>query len=263
MGVPLVCYHVEAQPHTPSSHFAGFPTWTPRSSLYASVLFYLHIRRIMNPPFHPSSVGPSANLSSSHLPHTETRQWGPHPSPVFPEISALPGEFIPHWGTRFCILYIFPTFIHYFLYKHLLLPSFAFSSPLATYFPFWPHATHITLGWSITSHFPLTASSISSEYYPSHLPLSSEFVHLVPPLAQLILDPVIPMTLDLVNTVAATPYIMHPPTKGSLESSHYLTSSMYLCHPLTAVDSMKPSASRSHVLLLSTSTHFSKRATVS
>jgi hypothetical protein len=45
------------------------------------------------------------------------------------------------------------------------------------------------------------------------------------------------MTLDLVPTVAATPYIMHPPTKGSLESSHFLTSSMYLCHLITSVDS--------------------------
>jgi hypothetical protein len=94
--------------------------------------------------------------------------------------------------------------------------------------------------------------------------LSSEFVYLVPPLAQLTLDLVIPMTLDLVPTVAATPYIMHPPTKGSLESSHFLTSSMYLCHFITSVDSTEYLfASRSRVSLLSTSAHFSKRATVS
>jgi hypothetical protein len=33
---------------------------------------------------------------------------------------------------------------------------------------------------------------------------------------------------------------MHPPTKGSLESSHFLTSSMYLCHFLITTDSVKP-----------------------
>jgi hypothetical protein len=49
---------------------------------------------------------------------------------------------------------------------------------------------------------------------------------------------------------------MHPPTKGNLESSHFLISFMYLCHIFTIVDSMKPLASRSRVLLLSTSTHF-------
>jgi hypothetical protein len=76
---------------------------------------------------------------------------------------------------------------------------FILSSPLTTYFPFWPHATHVTLGWSITSHLPPPASSISSEHYLGHLPLSSEFVHHVPPLAQLIHDLVVPLTLDLVT----------------------------------------------------------------
>jgi hypothetical protein len=59
--------------------------------------------------------------------------------------------------------------------------------------------------------------------------------------------------------VAATPYIMHPPTKGSLESSHFLTSSMYLCHFLTTVDSAKPFASGSCVpLFVDISTLFQK-----
>jgi hypothetical protein len=217
----------------------------------------------MNPPFHPPSVCPSANLSPFHLPHTETRQWGPHPSSIFPRNSASPGAFIKHWGTRFCILYIFPhLFFHCTntcFYQPLLL-----SSPLATCFPFWPYATHVTLGWSIPSHFPSPASSISSEHDPGHLPLSSAFIYLVPPLAQLTSDLVVPMTLDLVPTVAATPSIMHPPTKGSLESSHFLTSSMYLCHLITSVDSTEYLfASGSRVTFLSTSAYFSKRATVS
>jgi hypothetical protein len=95
-------------------------------ALWSCSFLYLHLRRIMNPPFHPPSVCPSANLSSFHLPHTETRQWGPHPSSVFPEISALPGALISHWGTRFCILYIFPNFIHYLLYKRLYFQLFTF-----------------------------------------------------------------------------------------------------------------------------------------
>jgi hypothetical protein len=202
----------------------------------------------------PLSISPTSYRNSP---------MGPPPFISFSRNSASPGAFILHWGTRFCILYIFPTFIfsctNTCYYKPLFL-----SSPLATCFPFWPHATHVTLGWSIPSHFPLLTSSISSEHDPGHLPLSSAFIYLVPPLAQLTSDLVVPMTLDLVPTVAATPYIMHPPTKGSLESSHFLTSSMYLCHFITSVDSTEYLfASRSRVSLLSTSAHFSKRATVS
>jgi hypothetical protein len=133
----------------------------------------------------------------------------------------------------------FPHLFIILLYKHLLFPTFVFVVPLATCFPFWPHATHVTLGWSIPSHFPLLTSSISSEHNPGLSPVSSAFIYFVPPLAQLTSDLVIPMTLDLVSTVAATPYIIHPPTKGSLESSHFLTSSMYLCLLIPSVDSME------------------------
>jgi hypothetical protein len=183
--------------------------------------FYLHLRRIMNPPFHPPSVFPSANLSSFHLPHTETHQWGPHPSSVFQEISALPGALISHWGTRFCICTFFPKlFIIYctntFIFSHFLL-----SSPLATCFLFWPHATHVTLGWSIASHLPLPTSSISSEYFTGHLPLPSEFVHLVPPLAQLILGLGVPLTLDLVTRLRPLiiSYTLQPRAVLSLPTS--------------------------------------------
>jgi hypothetical protein len=161
--------------------------------------FYLHLRRIMNPPSHPPSVCPSANLSSFHLPHTETRQWGPHPSSIFPTFlpslghSFHNGAPVSVFCTSFPILFIISC-TNTFYYQSLLL-----SSLLATYFPFWLHATHVTLGWSITSHLPSPTSSISSEHYPGHLPLSSEFVHLVPPLAQLISDLVVPLTLDLVT----------------------------------------------------------------
>jgi hypothetical protein len=185
---------------------------------------------------------------------------GPPPFISFHDISASPGAFILHWGTRFCILYIFPHL--FFWYKHLLLQTIAFVVTIGDLL--WPHATRVTLGWSIPSHFPLLTSSISSEHNPGLLPLSSAFIFFVPPLAQLTSDLVVPMTLDLVPTVAATPCLIHLPTKGSLESSHFLTSSMYLCLPIPSVDSMEYLfASGSRVTFLSTSAHFSKRATVS
>jgi hypothetical protein len=135
MGVPIVFHHVANQPHTPSPHFASFPTRTPRLSLYGSI-FYLHLRSIMNPPFHPQSVCPSANLPSFHLPHTETHQWGPHPSSVFQANYALHGPPISHWGTRFCICTFLPKlFVIYctnaFISSHYII---FLSSPLATCF---------------------------------------------------------------------------------------------------------------------------------
>jgi hypothetical protein len=183
--------------------------------------FYLHLRRIMNPPFHPPSVCPSANLSSFHLPHTETHQWGPPPFISFPR------NFCPPWGTHFTLghpflyLYIFPKLIHYLLYKRLYFQLFAFVVTVGDLLSFWPHATHVTLGWSITSHLPLPASSISSEYYPGHLPLPSEFVHLVPPLAQLITGLVVPLTLDLVTRLRPLiiSYILQPRAVLSLPTS--------------------------------------------
>jgi hypothetical protein len=135
MGVPIVFHHVTNQPHTPSPHFASFPTRTPRLSLYGSI-FYLHLHSIMNPPFHPQSVCPSANLPSFHLPHTETHQWGPHPSSVFQANYALHGPPISHWGTRFCICTFLPKlFVIYctntFISSHYII---FLSSPLATCF---------------------------------------------------------------------------------------------------------------------------------
>jgi hypothetical protein len=200
MGVPIVFHHVANQPHTPSPHFASFPTRTPRLSLLGSI-FYLHLCSIMNHPFHPQSVCPSANLTSFHLPHTKTHQCPPHPSTIFRANYALHGPLISHWGTRFYICTFLPKIIHYLLYKLLYFQSlhslFFITFGRPTFF-FWPTATHATLGWSTTFHLPFPASSISSEYPIGHLPLPSEFVHLVPPLAQLIPGLVVPLTLDLV-----------------------------------------------------------------
>jgi hypothetical protein len=153
----------------------------------------------MNPPSHPPSVCPSTNLSSFHLPHTETRQWGPHPSSIFPTFLPSLGHSFHNGAPVSVFCTSFPILFHYFLYKHLLLPVFAFVVTAGDLLSFWLHATHVTLGWSITSHLPSPTSSISSEHYPGHLPLSSKFVHLVLSLAQLISDLVVPPTLDLVT----------------------------------------------------------------
>lgn len=66
-------------------------------------------------------------------------------------------------------------------------------------------------------------------------------------------------------TVEATFYLTHTPTKGSLESSHILTSSMYLLPFLTSPSIFHEAIFfwESRPPFLSTSTQFSRRATVS
>jgi hypothetical protein len=144
-----------------------------------------------------------------------------------PPFISFPRNFCPPWGTHFTLghlflyLYIFPTLFILYCTNAFISGSFLLSSLLAIYFPFWPYATHVTLGWSITSPSPLLASSISSEYYPGHLPLPSKFVHLVPPLAQLITDLVVPLPLDLVTRLRPfiISYTLQPRAVLSLPTS--------------------------------------------
>jgi hypothetical protein len=147
-----------------------------------------------------------------------------------PPFISLPSTLCPMWATHitlghlFLYLYISPQLfviyctnpfisIHYILFFVItfgdLLPSF------------WPHATHVTLGWRITYHIPLPASSIPSEYSTGHLPLPSEFVHLVLPLAQLIIGLGVPLTLDLVTQLRPLfiSYILQPRVVLSLPTS--------------------------------------------
>jgi hypothetical protein len=98
--------------------------------------FDLHLRKIMNLPFHPSSVGPSTNLSSSHLPHTETRQWGPHPSSVFSTFSPSLGHSF-HTGAPISVFCTsFPHLFIIFCTNTFYYQSLLLSSLRATYFPF-------------------------------------------------------------------------------------------------------------------------------
>jgi hypothetical protein len=99
--------------------------------------FYLHLRRIMNPPFHPSISLPICEPIFISPTSYRNSPMGPPPFISFPEISALPGALISHWGTHFCILYIFPHIYSLFLVQTPLFSGYLLlSSPLATYFPF-------------------------------------------------------------------------------------------------------------------------------
>jgi hypothetical protein len=176
----------------------------------------------------------------------------------------------PTRGTHFTLGHPFLYFLHLsqnylsVIVQTPLLPAIStlllWSSPLATFFPFFGNTQPMSplVGASLLNHphrHRLYLQSTTQVTYH----LSSEFFHLVPPLAQLILSLGVPLTLDLVNTVAATVCFIHSPAKGSLESSHFLTLAMYLCHLFTSVDSMKSFASGSRASFLSTSAHFSKK----
>lgn len=131
-------------------------------------------------PAHPQDHEPSISSTIS-LPIYElifisptsyiTSPMGPPPFISFPR------NCCPARGTHFTLGHPFLYFVHlsqnlFIIYctNTFISSSLLLSSPLATFFPFWPHATHVTFGWSITSHSPSPASSISSEYYPGHLP---------------------------------------------------------------------------------------------
>jgi hypothetical protein len=147
---------------------------------------------------------------------------GPPPFIRFQENSALPGALISHWGTRFCICTFLPKlFVIYCTNSFISSHYIFFCHHRWRLSSFWPHATHVTLGWSITYHLPLPASSISSEYSTGHLPLPSKFVHLVPPLEQLIIGLVVPLTLDLVTRLRPLfiSYILQPRAVSSLPTS--------------------------------------------
>jgi hypothetical protein len=109
----------------------------------------------MNPPFHPPSVCPSANLSPFHLPHTETRQWGPHPSSIFMTFMPPLGHSLTTGAPVSVFCTSFPH-LFYFVVQTPLIPNLCFCRHhWRPAFLSWPHATHVTLGWSLPSHFPL------------------------------------------------------------------------------------------------------------
>jgi hypothetical protein len=157
--------------------------------------------------YHEPSI--SSTISFPVCEHTFISPTSYRNSPMGPPpFINFPSTLCPPWATHitlghpFLYLYISPQLFIIYCTNAFIFPSLpslfvvTFGRPT---FLFWPSTTHVTLGWSTTYHLPLLASSISSEYPPGHLPLPSEFVHIVPPLAQLITDLVVPLTLDLVT----------------------------------------------------------------
>jgi hypothetical protein len=101
-------------------------------------------------------------------------------------------------GHPFLYLYTHPK-LFFINCKRPLFPAFTYLFVITfdDFLPFLENATHVTLGWGTPYHLLLLTSSIYSEYPTGHLPLLSEFVHFVSPLAQLIPCLVAPLTLDL------------------------------------------------------------------
>jgi hypothetical protein len=137
----------------------------------------------MNPTFHPQSVFPLANIPPSHIPDTETHQWGPHPSSVFRTHSALHGPLISHWGTRFCICTFLPKSffiycINIFISSHYITLFCHHLWRLSSLF--WLNETHVTLGWSIT-YRPYPEYPIVTYLYPLNLFTLSRLWHNLSP----------------------------------------------------------------------------------
>jgi hypothetical protein len=104
-------------------------------------------------------------------------------------------------GHLFLYLYTYPKLFFIYCTNAFVSSSYItlFVVTFGDLIPFLANETHVTVGWGTTYHLPLMTSSISSEYPTGHLPLPSEFIHFVPPLAQLIACLVVPLTLDLVE----------------------------------------------------------------
>jgi hypothetical protein len=135
---------------------------------------------------------------------------GPPPS------TSSPHNLCPHrpshlaLGHPFLYLHTYPKlfFIHLVIVQSLCfqhLHSFLLS-PLATFF-FSGKETHVALGWGILYLLLLLTSSINPEYPTVHVPLISEFVHFVMPLAQFNPRLVVPLMLDPVSRLL--PLILH------------------------------------------------------
>jgi hypothetical protein len=220
MGVPVVFHNVADQPHTSSPHFANFPYGLPDHRFM--VLFFFTCTSAGSRTHH--FIPHQFSHLQTYLHFTYLIQKLTNGAPTLHQFSKT---FLPslghsfHTGAPVSVFVHFSQVIHYLLYKRLYFQLFAFVITVGDLLSFWPHATHVTLGWSITSHLPSPASSISSEYYPGHLPLPSEFVHLVPPLAQLILGLGVPLTLDLVTRLRPlfVSYILQPRAVLSLPTS--------------------------------------------
>jgi hypothetical protein len=207
MGVSIVLHHVTNQPHTPP-HFDSFPNGIPD---YLFMVLFL----TATPQYHKPSISSTISFPINKFPFISPTSYRNPPMGPPPSTSS-PSELCPTWdnhitlGHPFLYLYTYPKLFFIYCTNAFVSSSYInfLSSPLATFFPFWPTVTHVTLGWGTTYHPPLMKSSISSEYPIGHLTLPSEFIHFVLPLAQLIPYLVVPLTLDLIERLHP-PFISH------------------------------------------------------
>jgi hypothetical protein len=228
MGVPIVFHHVTNQPHTPSPHFASFPTRTPRLPLYGSIFL----------PAPPQYQEPSISSTIS-LPLCEPTFISPtsyRNSPMGPPpFISFPRKFCPPWATHitlghpFLYLYISPQIIRYLLYKRLyfqslpylfvvtfgdLLPSF-----LAKRNPCHPWLEHY-LSSTLVRHHPYLQSTPQVTYlYPLNLFTLSRLWHNLSP--STLFGLVVPLPLDLVTWLRPLfiSYILQPRAVLSLPTS--------------------------------------------
>jgi hypothetical protein len=146
---------------------------------------------------------------------------GPPPSPSSLHNLRPPRPSHLASGHPFLYLYTHPQFFIYLALVQSLcfqhLHSFS-SSPLTTFF-LLANTTHVSLGWGIHYILLLLTSSTNPEYPTGQLPLLSEFVHFVPPLAQLIPRLVIPLTLDLIVRLLPLHIYPQPREVLSLQAS--------------------------------------------
>ena len=239
----IVLHHVVNQPHTPSPHFSSLPN--ELLGYFLVVLFWLHSHNIIYHPFHPVLVCPSSDFPPSISLLQKPAYGAPTPHLFFNQLVPSSGQSILHWGTHFCICIIIPTkFLILFIIKPLF-PTFyiAFCHHLWQPSSFLENETHVALSCGIPYHLLFLTSSIYSEYPIGHLPLLSEFVHFVPPLAQLIPCLVVPLTLDLVERLQTLiPHIypqpravlslhaswLHPCTSSVLDLTQWISRSPLL-----------------------------------
>jgi hypothetical protein len=207
MGVPIVLHHVTNQPHTHSPHFASFPTGIP---------YYLFKVLFLIAPlqYHEPSISSTISFPICKFPFISPTSYinppmGPPPSTSSPRKLCATQENHITLGHPFLYLYTYPKLFFIYCTNAFVSSSYItfLSSPLVTFFPFLANATHVTLGWGTLYHLSLLTSSIFSKYPIGHLPLSSEFIHFVPPLAQLRPCLVVSLTLDLVERLR--PLILH------------------------------------------------------
>jgi hypothetical protein len=181
------------------------------------------------PQYHEPSISSTISLPICKSPFISPTSYRNSPMGPPPFISS-PSKLCPTWanhitlGHPFLYLYTSPQlFVIYCTNAFISSRYITFlSSPLATCFPLFGQPQPMSpLVGALLIIYPCRTSSISSEYPTGHLPLPSEFVHLVPPLAQLIPGLVVPLTLDLVERLRPLfiSHILQPRAVLSLPTS--------------------------------------------